>query len=158
MEGPLPSVFYVDRNSKMTATAGHSFYIGSFYNQVNDTGSWEPLVCLLLTFRVLYFESFDFASSSLTVVSSSVLDTLSNLFCHLFVSFSNFTLSEENLAIAFLWFNWNWFITFKEVVIKLSKLSIWMFNSFILFYLSSMPLFNETFSFLTSLTTSCIYI
>jgi hypothetical protein len=34
--------FYVDRNSKMTTTAGHSFYIrpiGSFYNQVNDTGS-----------------------------------------------------------------------------------------------------------------------
>ena len=40
-------VLYVDRNSKMTTTAGHSFYIGpigSFYNQVNDTGSWEPLV------------------------------------------------------------------------------------------------------------------
>ena len=40
-------VFYVDRNSKMTTTARHSFYIGpigSFYNQVNDTGSWEPLV------------------------------------------------------------------------------------------------------------------
>ena len=40
-------VFYVDRNSKITTTAGHSFYIGpigSFYNQVNDTGSWEPLV------------------------------------------------------------------------------------------------------------------
>jgi hypothetical protein len=37
-------VFYVDRNSKMTTTAGHSFYIGpigSFYNQVNDTGSGE---------------------------------------------------------------------------------------------------------------------
>jgi hypothetical protein len=32
-----------------------------------------------VTFRVLYFESFDFASSSLIVVSSSVLDTLSNL-------------------------------------------------------------------------------
>jgi hypothetical protein len=35
-------VFYVDRNSKMTTTAGHSFYIGpvgSFYNQMNDTGS-----------------------------------------------------------------------------------------------------------------------
>ena len=37
-------VFYVDRISKMTTTAGqsHSFYIGpigSFYNQVNDTGS-----------------------------------------------------------------------------------------------------------------------
>jgi hypothetical protein len=34
-------------NSKMTTTAGHSFYIGPivfFYNQVNDTGSWEPLV------------------------------------------------------------------------------------------------------------------
>ena len=30
----------------MTTTAGHSFYIGPigfFYNQVNDTGSWEPL-------------------------------------------------------------------------------------------------------------------
>ena len=42
-------VFYVDRNSKMTTTAGHSFYIGpigSFYNQVNDTGSWEPLVVI----------------------------------------------------------------------------------------------------------------
>ena len=42
-------VFYVDRNSKMTTTAGHSFYIGpigSFYNQVNGTGSWEPLVLL----------------------------------------------------------------------------------------------------------------
>ena len=39
-------VFYVDRNSKMTTTAGHSFYIGPigfFYNQVNDTGFWEPL-------------------------------------------------------------------------------------------------------------------
>jgi hypothetical protein len=35
-------VFYVDRNSKMTTTAGHSFSIGpigSFYYQVNDTGS-----------------------------------------------------------------------------------------------------------------------
>ena len=32
----------VDLNSKMTTTAGHSFYkgpIGSFDNQVNDTGS-----------------------------------------------------------------------------------------------------------------------
>ena len=41
--------FYVYRNSKMTTTAGHSFYIGLivfFYNQVNDTGSWEPLVFL----------------------------------------------------------------------------------------------------------------
>jgi hypothetical protein len=40
-------VFYADRNSKMTTTAGHSFYIGpigSVYNQLNDTGSWEPLV------------------------------------------------------------------------------------------------------------------
>ena len=35
-------VFYVDRNFKMTTTAGNSFYIGPivfFYNQVNDTGS-----------------------------------------------------------------------------------------------------------------------
>jgi hypothetical protein len=32
----------------MTTTAGHSFYIepiGFFYNQVNDTSSWEPLIC-----------------------------------------------------------------------------------------------------------------
>jgi hypothetical protein len=31
----------------MTTTGGQNFYIGpigSFYNQVNDTGSWEPLV------------------------------------------------------------------------------------------------------------------
>ena len=45
LEGPLQTVFfYVDRNSKLTTIAGHSFYIGpvgSFYNQVNDTGSWE---------------------------------------------------------------------------------------------------------------------
>jgi hypothetical protein len=37
----------------MTTTAGHSFYIGpigSFYNQVNDTGSWEPLVTICYTF------------------------------------------------------------------------------------------------------------
>ena len=35
-------VFYADRNSKMTTTAGHSFYMGPivfFYNQVIDTGS-----------------------------------------------------------------------------------------------------------------------
>jgi hypothetical protein len=35
-------VFNVDRNFKMTTSAGHSLYIGpigSFYNQVNDTGS-----------------------------------------------------------------------------------------------------------------------
>ena len=33
-------IFYVDRNSKMTTTAGHSLYIGpigSFYNQVNES-------------------------------------------------------------------------------------------------------------------------
>ena len=47
-------VFYVDRNSKTTTTAGHSFYIGpigSLYNQVNDTGSWEPLVYLCSPWR-----------------------------------------------------------------------------------------------------------
>ena len=44
-------VFYFGQNSKMTTTAGHSFYIGpigSFYNQVNDTGSWEPLVVIIV--------------------------------------------------------------------------------------------------------------
>jgi hypothetical protein len=54
-------VFYVDRNSKMTTTAGHSFYlgpIGSFYNQVNDTGSWE-LWCIYVLpggeYRMFFF-------------------------------------------------------------------------------------------------------
>ena len=40
--GKYRNIFISDRNSKMTTTAGHSFYIepiGSFYNQVNDTGS-----------------------------------------------------------------------------------------------------------------------
>ena len=35
----------------MTTTAGHSFYIGPvgfFYDQVNDTGSWEPLVIMYI--------------------------------------------------------------------------------------------------------------
>ena len=44
-------VFYVDRNSKMTTTAGHSFYIGpigSFYNQVNDT-ALESLWFLIIS-------------------------------------------------------------------------------------------------------------
>jgi hypothetical protein len=39
----------------MTTTAGHSFYIGpigSFYYQVNDTGSWEPLVKQLLSNKI----------------------------------------------------------------------------------------------------------
>ena len=43
----------------MTTTSGHSFYIGpigSFYNQVNDTGSWEPLVIIIIIVKVfLYF-------------------------------------------------------------------------------------------------------
>ena len=39
----------------MTTTAGHSFYIGPigfFYYQVNDTGSWEPLVNIY--YRIFY--------------------------------------------------------------------------------------------------------
>jgi hypothetical protein len=50
-------VFYVDRNSKMTTTAGHSFYtgpIGSFYNQVNDTGSCIVLVCFCWNRRLIW--------------------------------------------------------------------------------------------------------
>jgi hypothetical protein len=51
----------VDRNSKITTTAGHSFYIGpigSFYNQVNDTGSWEPLVWTYD--NILFHRSYSF--------------------------------------------------------------------------------------------------
>jgi hypothetical protein len=46
-------VFYVDRNSKMTTTAGHSFYIGPigfFYYQVNDTHLKELSTCNRYTF------------------------------------------------------------------------------------------------------------
>ena len=42
----------------MTSTAGHSFYIGpigSFYNQVNDTGSSEPLVIIIIIIILLSF-------------------------------------------------------------------------------------------------------
>ena len=41
----------------MTTTSGHSFYIGpidSFYNQVNDTGSWEPLVYLYNSYETIF--------------------------------------------------------------------------------------------------------
>ena len=51
-------VFYVDRNSKMTTTAGHSFYIGpigSFYNQVNDTATLESLWYVYGLRKVLLF-------------------------------------------------------------------------------------------------------
>jgi hypothetical protein len=120
---------------------------------------------ILLTFRVLYFESFDFTSSSLIVVSSSVLDTLSNFVCHLFVSFSKFTLSEENLAIASLSkYNTrnvnkrqkrleNKFLTTLTEIQELKNQCEQKDNEI---NLSSMPLFNDTFSFLTSLTTSCM--
>jgi hypothetical protein len=57
------SVFYVDGNSKMTTSAGHSFYIGpigSFDKQVNDTGSWEPLVLLAIVLSVLWYTDSDY--------------------------------------------------------------------------------------------------
>ena len=70
-------VFDVDRNSKMPTTAGHSFYIGpigSFYNQVNDTGSWGPLVYCSFVFDV------DFSMHSL---SKSLSETCITLLCNL---------------------------------------------------------------------------
>ena len=57
-------VFYVDRNSKMTTTAGHSFYIGpigSFYNQViylpcnfevNHMTHFGVIALIAITFRL----------------------------------------------------------------------------------------------------------
>jgi hypothetical protein len=47
----------------MTTSAGHSFYIepiGSFDNQVNDTGSWEPLVLLAIVLSVLWYTDSDY--------------------------------------------------------------------------------------------------
>ena len=55
-------VFYVDRNSKMTTTAGHSFYIGpigSFYNQVNEIQALGSLWCIYVLpggdYRMFFF-------------------------------------------------------------------------------------------------------
>jgi hypothetical protein len=57
-EGPLQTcVFYCDRNSKMTTTTVHSFYIGpigSFYNQVNDTGSGYTIDAVFHAQTILY--------------------------------------------------------------------------------------------------------
>jgi hypothetical protein len=50
-------VFYCDRNSKMTTTVGHSFYIGpigSFYDQVNDTGSGYTIDAVFHAQTILY--------------------------------------------------------------------------------------------------------
>jgi hypothetical protein len=54
-------VFYVDRNSKMTTTAGHSFYIGPigfFYNQVN--------------YRLLRASGIKLLKSDLTNITSDI--------------------------------------------------------------------------------------
>jgi hypothetical protein len=57
------NIFPIGSN-KMTTTAGHSFYIGPiglFYNQVNDTGSWEPLVNIYygIFYELWTFVDFD---------------------------------------------------------------------------------------------------
>jgi hypothetical protein len=51
----------------MTTTAGHSFYIGPvvfFYYQVNDTGSWEPLVIYCYLFSVFFCVQYNMLFSS----------------------------------------------------------------------------------------------
>ena len=58
----------------MTTTTGHSFYIGpigSFYNQVNDTGSWEPLV-------ISSYNSCESASSCLVWLRLEMTDSVSD--------------------------------------------------------------------------------
>jgi hypothetical protein len=75
------SFFYVDRNSKMTTTAGHSFYIGpigSFYNQVNDTGSWEPLVQLYHNQNMYHFDEMILFEGISHVIDASKYLTPSN--------------------------------------------------------------------------------
>jgi hypothetical protein len=56
----------------MTTTAGHSFYIGpigSFYNQVNDTGSWEPLVLFSMLSEIEhFFWNFVLAKITITII------------------------------------------------------------------------------------------
>ena len=56
-------VFYVDRNSKMTATAGHSFYIGPIGSFYNDTGSWDPLVLFQVNIFGSIYNSYLFFTS-----------------------------------------------------------------------------------------------
>jgi len=63
--------FYVDRNFKMTTTVGHSFYIGpigSFYDQVNDTGSWEPLVYFATTLTLILLKYLFNLATTLTLI------------------------------------------------------------------------------------------
>ena len=56
----------------MTTTAGHSFYIGPivfFYYQVNDTGSWEPLVWVFCEFYLFCFDFlYEFSVGSILFV------------------------------------------------------------------------------------------
>ena len=61
--------------------AGHSFYIGpisSFYNQVNDTGSWEPLVWFTLSYKMTSYcsTSILFTSLFLKMTTKIVLNTM----------------------------------------------------------------------------------
>ena len=56
----------------MTTTAGHSFYkgpIASFYNQVNDTGSWEPLVTVVASSNFSGTKTFNDILASILFIS-----------------------------------------------------------------------------------------
>jgi hypothetical protein len=69
----------------MTTTAGHSFYIGPigfFYNQVNDTGSWEPLVFChnKLTRQILYVVIYFFCNVFLTI--HTLVYVITFVLCH----------------------------------------------------------------------------
>jgi hypothetical protein len=114
-------VFYVDRNSKMTTTAGHSFYIGpigSFYNQVNDAGSWEPLVLKrLLDWKakvliVFFFSQYFTTSYRWCVLSIHKLFKTTKLSCNL-GSFENRIISP-----------WDEYINIVKVSFRLEGSSI----------------------------------
>ncbi len=116
-------VFYVDRNSKMTTTAGHSFYIGpigSFYNQVNDTGSWEPLVFL----NVIFCFETDNSMQHIFILHPFLMVVIENSAFVFFIScFTNdvfsvwFLCNHKNVAVMlcyggrlfFIWCWWNFF-------------------------------------------------
>ena len=64
LEGSLQTLcFLCWSNSKMTTTAGHSFYIGPIGSFYNDTGSWDPLVLFQVNIFGSIYNSYLFFTS-----------------------------------------------------------------------------------------------
>jgi hypothetical protein len=111
--------FYVDRNSKTTTTAGHSFYIGpigSFYNQVNDTGSWELLVSLISPSYIssinamtshwkfqsvcqIHYDDTDKNIIAVILAIMSVLTFMTTVVLHVYISWQSVFCWQKNVGV-----------------------------------------------------------